>query len=170
MAFPGPYAQIYYNEAGEVLGWDNVYPEDPAEREFSDEDDRQSDQEEIAYEEAYELAEEQGLPDESCERFAEYRIRRSNRRRTVSECFSAWTFEAAKESEKAEGAGDASAAEEDSDAGAATLRCDSCGQASEKAIGARCLRDLTPEVNELLEIHLPDRYITCPGRIEEMYA
>lgn len=26
--FPGPYAQIYRNEAGEPLGWDNVYPED----------------------------------------------------------------------------------------------------------------------------------------------
>jgi len=23
MTFPGPYARIYRNEAGEVLGWDN---------------------------------------------------------------------------------------------------------------------------------------------------
>lgn len=167
MAFPGPYAQIYYNEAGEVLGWDNVYPED-SEREF--EDDHRADQEEAAYEEAYEFAEEQGLPDESCERFAEYRIRRSNRRRTVSECLTAWTHEAAIASEKAEGAGDAPAAEEDSHGGEAVLRCDACGQASEKSIGYRCLRDLTPEVVDILGIQLPAGYVICPGQIEEMYA
>jgi hypothetical protein len=29
MAFPGPYAEIYRNEEGEVLGWDNNYPSEP---------------------------------------------------------------------------------------------------------------------------------------------
>ena len=27
--FPGPNAQVYYNEAGEPLGWDNVYFDEP---------------------------------------------------------------------------------------------------------------------------------------------
>lgn len=36
MTFPGPYARIYRNEAGEVLGWDNEYPEEP---EYDDRDD-----------------------------------------------------------------------------------------------------------------------------------
>ncbi len=29
MAFPGPNSEIYYNEAGEPLGWDNVSYDDP---------------------------------------------------------------------------------------------------------------------------------------------
>ncbi len=29
--FPGPNATVYYNEAGEVLGWDNEYPDDAPE-------------------------------------------------------------------------------------------------------------------------------------------
>ena len=34
--FPGPHAQIYYNEAGEVLGWDNTYYDEPPEPEDYD--------------------------------------------------------------------------------------------------------------------------------------
>ena len=34
--FPGPHAQIYYNEAGEVLGWDNTYYDEPPEPEEFD--------------------------------------------------------------------------------------------------------------------------------------
>lgn len=46
--FPGPGAQIYYNEAGEVLGWD--YPPDPDnfyddEMHYSPEDEETEDDE-----------------------------------------------------------------------------------------------------------------------------
>jgi hypothetical protein len=35
MAFPGPYATVYYNDAGEPLGWDNNYYDEP---EYQDDD------------------------------------------------------------------------------------------------------------------------------------
>ena len=39
--FPGPHAQVYYNEAGEPLGWD--YPSHDEPPEPSDEDERRWD-------------------------------------------------------------------------------------------------------------------------------
>lgn len=53
MAFPGPGAQIYYNEAGEPLGWD--YPSDEPDYDPY-EDDRRADYESVLAEEAWERA------------------------------------------------------------------------------------------------------------------
>jgi hypothetical protein len=49
MAFPGPNAEVFYNEAGEPLGWDNHYYDEPPDvdefydyiddSEFEDEDE-----------------------------------------------------------------------------------------------------------------------------------
>lgn len=41
MAFPGPYAEIFTNEAGEVIGWDNHYYDEPPEP--TEEDERRAD-------------------------------------------------------------------------------------------------------------------------------
>jgi hypothetical protein len=49
-------------------------------------------------------------------------------------------------------------------------RCTVCGEESNSAVAMFCHRDLTPEINELLEITLPAGFVTCPGVIEEMYA
>jgi hypothetical protein len=75
MAFPGPYSRIYRNEAGEVLGWDNEYPED-APYEPTEEEDRRWYIESLAAEEAFEYAAEEGASDEDAEEFSAYRIKR----------------------------------------------------------------------------------------------
>lgn len=60
MAFPGPGAQVYYNEAGEPIGWD--YPSDP--EPMDDEDyDRRFGARDAQLEEEYETAYEQGKAD-----------------------------------------------------------------------------------------------------------
>ena len=45
--FPGPHAQIYYNEAGEVLGWDYPsYGDAPEPEEFDNWEEEDLDEEE----------------------------------------------------------------------------------------------------------------------------
>ncbi len=37
MTFPGAYAQVYYNEAGEPLGWDYPNYDEPPDPDFEEE-------------------------------------------------------------------------------------------------------------------------------------
>jgi hypothetical protein len=39
MAFPGPHAEVFYNEAGEPLGWDNHYYDEPPDSSLMDDFD-----------------------------------------------------------------------------------------------------------------------------------
>ncbi len=83
--FPGPHAQVYYNEAGEPLGWD--YPPDPAEAEFHEEDERRWEAESYAAEDAFEFAEEEGATQEEAEEFSRYRIKHGKGKTTEQSWF-----------------------------------------------------------------------------------
>ena len=48
--FPGPYAEIIRNEAGEPLGWDNHYYDEPPDSdpdEYFGEDDEEDEEDEL---------------------------------------------------------------------------------------------------------------------------
>jgi hypothetical protein len=86
MAFPGPYASIIKNDAGEVIGWDNYYPED-APYEPTDEDERRWEAESAAAEDAFEFAEEEGATQEEAEEFSRYRIKHGKGKTTEQSWF-----------------------------------------------------------------------------------
>ena len=76
MAFPGPYSSPITNEAGELLGWDNHYYDEPPEP--TEEDERRWQMEEAAAEDAYHYALEQGAGaagDEWAEEFSLFRVK-----------------------------------------------------------------------------------------------
>lgn len=70
MAFPGPGAQVYYNEAGEPLGWD--YPSDEPYELDPYEESREAAESEQVWEAAFEIGEDRGWTDRECEQFAEW--------------------------------------------------------------------------------------------------
>lgn len=88
MAFPGPYAQVYYNEAGEPLGWDNNYPSEP---EYDDAGDyeRKYGHLDALWEEAYEFAQ---TRDDDPDAFAEFRMQQP-RGTTMEQAWEKWEEE-----------------------------------------------------------------------------
>ena len=71
MAFPGPHAEVFYNEAGEPIGWDNHYYDEPPERDPWEESAADA-AAECRAEEAFDWAVDEGADDETCERFSEW--------------------------------------------------------------------------------------------------
>jgi hypothetical protein len=60
--FPGPNATVYYNEAGEVTGWDNYYPDDAPEEPDWDRISDDEDAWEHGYDDGYHEVESQVDP------------------------------------------------------------------------------------------------------------
>lgn len=87
MAFPGYGAQVYYNEAGEPLGWD--YPSYGEPPEYDPDQDREDTWLEDLYEEALDWADAESNygPDEE---FAEWRISKTQRRLSTEEAWNNW--------------------------------------------------------------------------------
>ena len=88
--FPGPHAHVYYNEAGEPLGWDNEYSFEPPEP--SEEDERRWDAEAAFMEELWEEAKEyqEEATGEDTDEFAEWRSSRTNKAQWETSVEEAW--------------------------------------------------------------------------------
>ena len=81
-AFPGPHDTVYYNEAGEPMGWDAPYEPDP--NDMYDDDfgaDAKAAHDEGLYEDAIEAAQNGGADYSEAERFAEWYLKDERDRR-----------------------------------------------------------------------------------------
>lgn len=81
--FPGPYAEVVYNEAGEPLGWENHYYDEPPEP--SEDDERRWDMESsMAEDVSYTLTDDLGWSDEKAEKFSQWYFHRQRYSRFTS--------------------------------------------------------------------------------------